>query len=290
MDLDRRWDLWRKQIAFTHPDRTALRATLLAIAREMRLLVGNVTALDLEWRAVGVHVQRANLGASGGCIEREGRRVAFVAANEPLARQRFTAAHEVGHLLLGKAGSAELSRDAEERLCDAFASEYLIGMRRLATVLDEQGVPSTPQALLRLCGRFRVNVQPMLNALRVPLADQGLLLIAARRRGHPMRPWEIDFRVDGTAGHDRIFVPRHQRLRSMGFHQLADWADEARSGDTRDDADVIALLPRRAASPVAKGEVGWQARVQGSESRYVICVIDVTDLVSERQVPMGLVA
>jgi hypothetical protein len=211
-----------------------------------------------------------------------------VAVDEPHARQRFTVAHEAAHLLLAARPPGELRRDQEERLCDEFASEYLIGRAALARVLERDGTPRAPGDLLRLCGFFNVNVKPMLSALRHALADVPLLLIASRWRGHPDREWELDMRVDASAGHRRLFVPTDQRLRSLGLDALADWSARAPLRAVSEGYDLAKASPRLTAEPVWPGTVDWRARVQGVKPRFVLAVIDVAELVTPPAIPLGL--
>jgi hypothetical protein len=196
----------------------------------------------------------------------------------------------VAHLLLAARSEGELSRAQEERLCDEFASEYLIGDARLAALLARQGVPETPEEMLRLCGHFGVNVQPMLLALRGSLAHVPVMYIASRWRGHPRREWEVDMRVDAAAGHRRLFVPTDQRLSSLGLHGLSDWATRAPLHAVRDGYDLAQAPPRRASEPVWAGNVTWQARVQGLRPRFVLAVVEVTELVTAPRVPLALAA
>lgn len=44
----------------------------------------------------------------GYCYITDERAIIFVSANVPLSRQRFTAAHELGHIILGHVGKYEL--------------------------------------------------------------------------------------------------------------------------------------------------------------------------------------
>ena len=263
---------------------------MLSVARQMRARAGRRGGLRNEWRPLGVEVVQARLAASGTCVERDGRRRLYVAAGEPAPRQRFTAAHEAAHLLLAARMPRELSRRQEERLCDEFASEYLIGRAPLVRALVELGLPHTPDDVLRLCGRFNVNVQPMLLALRGPLAEEPLLIIASRWRGHPGREWEFDMRVDAAVGPRRLFVPTDQRLRSLGLDELADWSVRAALHSCCDGHDLAQVAPRRVAERVWPGEVTWRARMQGLRPRFVLAVIDVNELVTPPQVPLALAA
>lgn len=83
-----------------------------------------------------------------------GRPLIFVSKNKPIPRQRFTAAHELGHILLGHVGEGHLvNREPApgdnplEREANVFASRLLAP----ACVLWGCGVQS-PEDIMELCG------------------------------------------------------------------------------------------------------------------------------------------
>ena len=285
-ELEQAWSSWRAHLAQT-ADTETLRRALLQTAAQMRARSAGSTGLAKEWQALGVHVARARLASSGTCSERDGRRLVLLAKGESPARQRFTAAHEAAHLLLGALEPGRLSHGQEERLCDEFASAYLIDRLLLARRIREVGLPREPLAVLSLCSSYRVNVQPMLIALGEHLIEQPVLLIASRERPHPVRPHELDMRIDAAAGHGRIFLPRHKRLRTQGLQTLADWALRAPLHAECHGEDHAALRARLAAAPVFPGCVRWHARMQGERPRFMLAAIEVQDLL---QAPVASLA
>lgn len=87
----------------------------------------------------------------------DGHPVIFVAENVPPARQRFTTAHELGHILLGHVGRyALVNREPEpgdnpiEQAANVFASRLLAP----ACVLWGCGV-KTPDEIMELCSISR---------------------------------------------------------------------------------------------------------------------------------------
>lgn len=84
----------------------------------------------------------------GYCYIKDGHPVIFVSANAPQRRQRFTAAHELGHIILGHVGKYSLvnrepsSTDNEvEQAANVFASRLLAP----ACVLWGLGITSAEQ-------------------------------------------------------------------------------------------------------------------------------------------------
>jgi uncharacterized protein DUF955 len=293
MSADGLWQAWSQRVVAAAGDSTALRRAALSVARSMRDHLRPAGGLATQFAQLGVDVVEVSLAASGGCAAYDGRRVVFVAAGEPPARQRFTAAHEVAHLLLDSASSrarTSFQRADLERLCDDFASELLIGRDRLSRSLSVSGVPRDPEALLRLCGTYGVGLHAMMLALRPFLAGVPVVLMTSSRRGHPERPDVVDFRIDAAVGHRRLFIPSHQRLRSVGLHDLADWADTARHSHVRDGEEIVAFTPRRVAEPVWPGRAGWMARAHGRDAPSIVAALDVATLVRRPTAPLAFAA
>lgn len=61
-----------------------------------------------------------------GIVNRKDYIVVLNSNREHIERRRFTALHELGHLLYNKRFSADLTPRDKEKLCDAFASEMLL--------------------------------------------------------------------------------------------------------------------------------------------------------------------
>jgi hypothetical protein len=81
-------------------------------------------------------------------------------ADSPTTRKRFTLAHEIGHLLLGKPGlRSSCGRNvALERKCDAIASELLMPADEAAPFIQNLGKPS-PEKLRAMASHFDVSLQ-----------------------------------------------------------------------------------------------------------------------------------
>lgn len=161
--------------------------------------------------------------------------IVLVRSDNNQKRQKFTAAHEIGHLLLGRvrdAGRIALNWEHEEQLCDEFAASLLLPPRKeVAQFLDERGGIQSPDVVLAMAHHFGVNLHPCIIALNRSWADQSRLLMVAELRGHPMRPGEVDYRLAASAGRPYQYIPRDQRLRSIGLESLADWISARPAGD-----------------------------------------------------------
>lgn len=125
----------------------------LLIDANVRELPVKVTALC---RQLGIPVKlfRPEDGNDGKCFLLDGRPVILVSDQVPPARQRFTAAHELGHILLGHVGKYQLvNREPDpkdnpiEQAANVFASRLLAP----ACVLWGCGA-ETPEEIMELCG------------------------------------------------------------------------------------------------------------------------------------------
>ncbi len=81
-------------------------------------------------------------------------------ATSSRTRKRFTLAHEIGHLLLGKPGlRSSCGRDRElERKCDAIASEVLMPTEETVAYIKSLGKPS-PEKVKVVASRFEVSLE-----------------------------------------------------------------------------------------------------------------------------------
>ena len=132
-----------------------------------------IAAFVSAHRSVGepLHAMARRLGASriieepmsfeGGLFELpHGERIIKLNAASPPTRRRFTLAHEIGHLLLGRPGlrSSCGSNHALERRCDAIASELLMPTGEAVPFIEGLGKPS-PEKLRAIASRFEVSLQ-----------------------------------------------------------------------------------------------------------------------------------
>jgi hypothetical protein len=80
-------------------------------------------------------------------------------AKSPFVRQRFTLAHEIGHLLLGKPGLRSSCGDDPdlERACDSIAAELLMPTEDATAFIQSLGQPS-PEKLKIIASKYAVSV------------------------------------------------------------------------------------------------------------------------------------
>lgn len=119
-------------------------------------------SLDALARRLGVsRIIEEPLRYEGGVFELpNGERVIKLKANSTFSRKRFTLAHEIGHLLLGRPGlrsSCGEDRDLE-RACDTIASELLMPTDEAVPFVKQLGRPS-PEKLTAVASRFQVSLQ-----------------------------------------------------------------------------------------------------------------------------------
>jgi hypothetical protein len=132
-------------------------------------------------------------------------------ALDPLPRQRFSIAHELGHTffydrsLEPPARLLRIGGKAEERFCDEFAGELL---------LPNENIPEDagPTLLVRLAERFLVSVQVV--AWRAMRRQKWLAILGLSWKGSRRKPDDIALRVDWLATPPGTWVPVDAKYRS----------------------------------------------------------------------------
>lgn len=258
----------------TQGDLGELYCGLLDVAAELAPnLLGAGTGLD-PWRLFGLRVVRRDLAKVRGILRRtgDGPVVAVRASDHPRI-QRFTVAHELGHVLMERVdrGQVGLSGRQEERLCEEFASHLLIPRVKLLPALAE--VEDDPDRLLNLLKHFDVSISALLGAAAEPLAERDVLAFAASRRPHPKRPDEIAYRLYGIRCGDYL-MPEDTPLTSLGLTAL-DYSLESGRQDVAGDEVSVSLRLWRPGSAVrrsgtAVGPASWRAHRLGRVA--VVCL------------------
>jgi Zn-dependent peptidase ImmA (M78 family) len=164
-----------------------VRRTAPAAAREARAWSGVAPDAPVACllRAVedglGVAVVLLDLGpdTAGALLRRGGQAFAFVHGRQPVVRQRFTLAHEVGHHVLGHGQALDSPAsifagdfDPLEAQANAFAAELIApvaAVRRLAHELEAGRV--TLELVVRVATAFGLSAQ----AARIRLQSAGIL-------------------------------------------------------------------------------------------------------------------
>jgi Zn-dependent peptidase ImmA (M78 family) len=139
-------------------------------AREARKALGLPVDEPLDVLAVveeraGLPVIVASLpdGIAGGCFRAGERAVLWVNGDQPLVRQRFTLAHELGHVRCGHAVTMNVdkvevlageTRDAREVQANAFAAELLAPRAGVEALVD--GEPGL-DTVVSIAGRFGIS-------------------------------------------------------------------------------------------------------------------------------------
>lgn len=154
-----------------------------AAARETRLRLGLGLEAPLadallvieDVAEVPVTVLALPCGLAGMQGRKHDRSYIFVNAEEPVVRQRFTLAHEFGHVELGHAGSVDYETDVfgegrkppVEVQADAFAAEFLApvdGVRRWLGAVGEP--PDDLATVVRLADYFHISAEAALYRLQ----------------------------------------------------------------------------------------------------------------------------
>lgn len=287
---------------------------LKAALKEMAKLIGRTRPnksmeVEEEWAAHGLRVVSRPLERSGSCFVSEQGYSILVNSKEDKLRQRFTAAHEVAHLLLVLAKVAIPDHEREE-LCNMFAHHVLVPREELSAYMASiRSNDLEPDDLLRLCGVFNVNMRPMALAMAEQWRLEDRILLLADWRGHPSRPREEDLRVFAAGAPHRYYIPVNQRIASLGLKRLreagislkdsamgtpSDSDLESGTAEITQASDAAARVPfvgfdepvhlrARRSSPAplngeTTGRVDWKMLARNTQHHFYLIAVMQTDL------------
>ena len=251
------WECWR-EVSAECGDADAYRRRLGRFADELATRFpprataqGPRWSLETEWRQLGVNVIRTKLVASGGCVMRDGFADIYVNEDEPVQRNRYTVAHEIGHLLMDVdniANDLGIEGNAEESLCDVFASRLLIGRGHLRRCVVGKA-RFDPSDFLELCKRFGVGLAAMANALADVWQPRWGLLLVGRQDTHESH----EYRVIASVHSRPWFVPNDIKFSKLGMELLTDWMrDQSAGQSSRGSIPKVTILLWDPASDVRR--------------------------------------
>lgn len=201
--------------------------TLLA-----KLGVGSEPPVDLPRVAMALGVtsiEIARMAEEGRLEQKSGQVRIWLRDGAPIQRQRFTLAHELGHLLLADpnrdfvAHRAWRGPDQEERFCDAFAASLLLPRDWLVGTFS--GRPECLDTVREVADRTGASLSASVVRLRELLSWQRSLLCWRYTEGQWSLlysagvPREIHHRVT-SAPNTRVLVDQFARERHAGVRAL----------------------------------------------------------------------
>lgn len=255
------------------PTRSLLRRRLFDVAGVWANALLGAGSAPATLSRLGVRVSITDLGRISGACRLDGDRAeVLVSRHDHPARQRFTAAHELGHLIMRNVDRAalELGNQVQERLCDAFAQRLLVPPDHLAS--SAAGWRGDPRGLLDLAALYGVGIGTIQHATADLQAARERLVIAAQLRGHPLRLDEVALRAQPAKSGD-FFVPGDVRLSTLGLGQLDAWLDDRTQPHASGiAADVHLRLWRQhdvLRSGSARGPASWTALALGDRRLLV---------------------
>jgi Zn-dependent peptidase ImmA (M78 family) len=197
-------------------------------------------------------IVRSVMIEDGRLEQRNGRTVIFLREGSMATRQRFTLAHELGHLMLAKPDEDFTARrmwsgpDREERFCDQFAAAVLLP--RDWVIAQFGGAPERLSVVRKLARTAEASLSASLLRLREVLGWERSLL--------HWRRYEGDWRLISTAG-----LPRHAHNRLTSEAATRALLDALTYGpDTQEISLPIALAGRSTVIP-AEASVGERSAV-----------------------------
>lgn len=181
-------DLFRV-LRYPHPvpDKESARRAALWLREELRLEADPVESVADACDKAGQFIAVLTLPVDGASLVDGDVAVAVVNDDQEPGRRRSTAAHELGHLVLGDEFTAEqgvhASREQREQVVDAFAAEFLLPGDKAREAVGavsadegprvdrEQDKEALRRRVVALSATYRVSWNLALNQLR----DTGLL-------------------------------------------------------------------------------------------------------------------
>lgn len=166
----------------TQPIRSAdsARDAALRLREDLGYGTGPVDSLIELCERAGMLVLVADVPGEGASLVEGDLAVAVVSLHGDPGRRRATAAHELGHVVIGDEYSSDLgvhaSREERESVIDAFAAELLLPTRVIQDTVQGSG-PGLRGNLVRLAASYRTSW-----SLTVRQAEHAGLLDGAARR------------------------------------------------------------------------------------------------------------
>jgi Zn-dependent peptidase ImmA (M78 family) len=109
-----------------------------------------------------IEVWRSPLNCDGWCLQTSNHSIIRINSNAPEVRQRFTLAHELGHLIFGiptVVGESMLelqsSTNEEEKMVNSFAAKILLPQKIAKTYIPE--IPITSAVIKRIAKKAKVS-------------------------------------------------------------------------------------------------------------------------------------
>jgi Zn-dependent peptidase ImmA (M78 family)/transcriptional regulator with XRE-family HTH domain len=169
------------------------RAAALAVRRHLEQGSDPIPSMSALCERLGQHVLVTHLPGDGASLVDDGLAVAVISGTDDPGRRRATAAHELGHLIVGDEYSTDLgvhaSRVDRESVVDAFAAELLLPTEVLRAAAGSGRLARAQ--LVELAARFRTSwTLALRQADHAGVLESGAL--PALRRSTPTRAEIMD--------------------------------------------------------------------------------------------------
>jgi Zn-dependent peptidase ImmA (M78 family) len=238
------------ELALTTPPWKQGEDAALALRHRLRLGDGPVNIWDII-RRMGIALALSDFGADGGdgrYLNKAGRALIVVNSGQPrVARQRFTAAHELGHHELHRHDRENTvirdddifgagAKDPVEQAANAFAGNFLAPKAGLEAALgSKRQTQITPEDVVALTGEFGLSYEATVNRLNSAdlIYRQHLQTLLDQATGN------VGWMLDEAGIDEATLFPARQPL-------PADYIEEGQLSPAK--APAAAAAPSRAAS------------------------------------------
>ena len=135
----------------------------ITVAEALRFAAQNFPqAPELLAELLDIEVRRSSLNCDGWCLQVDHHAIIRINNKTPEVRQRFTLAHELGHLILGIPSvigesmfDVQNLKNKEEELVNAFAGELLLPLDIVKSFIPE--IPVTSAAIKKIARKANVS-------------------------------------------------------------------------------------------------------------------------------------
>ncbi|MFF1821075.1 helix-turn-helix domain-containing protein [Kribbella sp. NPDC058245] len=143
-------------------DADSARAYARTVRAFAEIPIGPLPPLADVAERVGLYILVADFDVDGSSLSpAPGFGVAVLGGHAPSGRRRFTAAHEIGHHVLGDEYQSDVgvaaSRDEREKLIDVFAGELLLPSDELLAEWSRHPGEDSWTRLVRLAATYRIS-------------------------------------------------------------------------------------------------------------------------------------
>lgn len=205
-------------------DKDSIRTEAKNLSAKLRNLIPPIDAYKAAYYCGIKKVNLASIKSDGYLVkERDGFSV-FLKEKNSVARQRFTMAHEIGHIILGLRDTKDRNYcfidheidNEEEKLCNIFASELLMPSEIVLNFINKD--PLLQTSVKDLAKNCEVSLSASVWRL-TELHPDDVGFIWFKEMGSPTKPDKIKLRLDWGCfpKRERTYLPKFDAVKTKSL-------------------------------------------------------------------------